>query len=684
MVRTNVEQIRSTLAYAVGPILNVRVEQKDEAVSAFNTFRLAVMQTSTVDDSIRGDLLESLDFKSQILGFLIEFYGQKRTYKRQVASVLDVLLRSESWLKALHDDTDLCARLPAELRLVDKQSSHAQAVEEHHSLQPSQSHAAPALSQASHIRADEFHGMVQQEHAQKLETPSLDAPQQFLPVPESVQNLLQHPTQELVQESDMESPGAVPPHAAENLAEHENAKQQHLRISCEAAKPKRGLQLPQRPSWPPPSQPSPLKLPVALQGVWQAVKRVPSIGSSPQDHIKANFTNKNMSLWVEESAINEDPLPCERVSPEQALSPDAGRGADAGRGDQSDATKRSREMPCLPRLGSNSMSLHDAGDTCLPISAEHDLQFTPQHSPRDQATTSNDAQAQVPKRRSSRPSMVARLWEMVRRRSVGLPASHGDTFPEKLPISGVAPTDCEVRAAVKAAQAQAAAKCTAPSSYQQLREEPEVELDNAMALIQKCTHSTDFDDQIAAFQAFHRFVSKTSGACCNMDTAIEKLIKDIQPKSSVLNFLVGIYEQRKMQRKRVCSALKLILRYPQWQSALAADKELCGRLPPDLQLIAQSHSLLPVPTRGHDAAPRFQAEEEEADAAQNLTPRGAERIGVYAAAEIAERCCSPQKRKRSQQDSGLENSDNNSSGTRSNGSWYSRAVAFMSAFKVHD
>lgn len=677
MVRTNVEQIRSTLAYAVGPILNVRLEQKDEAVSAFNTFRLAVMQASTVDDSMRGDLLESLDFKSQILDFLIEFHRQKRTYKRQVASVLDVLLRSESWLKALHDDTDLCARLPAELRLADKQSLYAQAVDEHQLLQPSQSHAAHPLPQASHTRADEFHDMPQQEHAQQLETPSLDLPQQFLPVPESVQNLLQHPTQELVQESEMESPGAVPPHAAENLAEDENAKQQHLQISCEAAKRKRGLQLPQRPSLPPPSQPSPLKLPVALQGVWQAVKRVPSIGSSPQDHIKVNFINKNVSLWVEESVINEDLVPCELVSSQQPLSPDAGCC------DQSDPTKRSREMPCLPRLGLNAMSLRDAEDTCLPISAEHDLQFTPPHSPRDQAITSNDAQAQVPKRRSSRPSMVARLWEMVRRRSVGLPAAHGDTFPEKLPISGVAPTDCEVRAAVKAAQAQAAAKCTASPRYQQLREEPEVELENAMALIQKCTHSTDFDDQIAAFQAFHRFVSKTSGACCNMDTAIEKLVKDIQPKSSVLNFLVGIYEQRKMQRKRVCSALKLILRYPQWQSALAADKELCGRLPPDLQLIAQSHSLLPVPTRGDDAAPRFQAEE-EADAAQYLTPRGAESIGVYAAAEIAERCCSPQKRKRAQQHSGLENSDNNSSGTRSNGSWYSRAVAFMSAFKVHD
>jgi hypothetical protein len=268
--------------------------------------------------------------------------------------------------------------------------------------------------------------------------------------------------------------------------------------------------------------------------------------------------------------------------------------------------------------------------------------------------------------------------------------------------SEVAPTDHEVRAAVKAAQAQAAAKGTLLHSYQQLRDEPEVELEHALTLIHKCKHSADFDDQITAFQAFQRFVGRTTTAGNNRDCTMEKLVQDIQPKSLVMRFLVGVHQQRKMHRKRVRSTFESLLRYDHWQRALTADKDLCASLPPDLQLLAQNHSLLPMPRPAGNVLMhkfnemvsarvhlRAQIDPGNSAALPSCTGVGivTEQLPSHrrerrpASPVVAERCCrSPIKTLR--QNAPDDNPHSNSSVCiRSNDSWYSRVGAFLVALK---
>jgi hypothetical protein len=83
--------------------------------SAFNQLRKGVMQASN-GQTLQEAMLADLEPKQQVLHFLFEFYAQKKMYRKQIESVLVVLLKVNSWLCTLREDQALQSDLPSDLR----------------------------------------------------------------------------------------------------------------------------------------------------------------------------------------------------------------------------------------------------------------------------------------------------------------------------------------------------------------------------------------------------------------------------------------------------------------------------------------------------------------------------------------------------------------------------------------
>jgi hypothetical protein len=155
----------------------------------------------------------------------------------------------------------------------------------------------------------------------------------------------------------------------------------------------------------------------------------------------------------------------------------------------------------------------------------------------------------------------------------------------------LAPADCAVLAAVKAAQVHAVQCSEQASSNSKMSRPctPQDELQSTIATIQKCCNSADVDERVAAFQVFHRAVSRILVKSDSKDGSPEKVLEHLEHKETVLRFLVDVHSNRKFQRKRVASTLNMLLGFDLWLQALLRDKTLCAKLPLDLQEVAKDH-----------------------------------------------------------------------------------------------
>jgi len=90
----------------------------DDSAETFAAFRKAVTKASSGQEAPPEQLLGGLPSKVPVLRFLLALHAAKRTYRRQIAAVLSILLHERSWHQALLDDETLFASLPDDLRTV--------------------------------------------------------------------------------------------------------------------------------------------------------------------------------------------------------------------------------------------------------------------------------------------------------------------------------------------------------------------------------------------------------------------------------------------------------------------------------------------------------------------------------------------------------------------------------------
>lgn len=145
------------------------------------------------------------------------------------------------------------------------------------------------------------------------------------------------------------------------------------------------------------------------------------------------------------------------------------------------------------------------------------------------------------------------------------------------------PSDSRVLAAVIAAEAAQAPKSARRSSSEVtfLREPPELQLQNVMVSISKCQKSKDRDEGLIAFDSFQKILNRLIS---QKDSAADRMLDEIEPKTLVFEFLVDVHTRNKMHRNRVCTVFKTILGIESWQRGFMRSSELCRNLPLELRL----------------------------------------------------------------------------------------------------
>lgn len=105
-------ETRKRLLDAVACIGQRPPGQVEDAVEDFHALRSAVTRAS---GSRADELLADLQPKAAVIEFLFGMFEARQIYRRQVSGVLTVLFKVDTWLEALRENKDLCARMPEEL-----------------------------------------------------------------------------------------------------------------------------------------------------------------------------------------------------------------------------------------------------------------------------------------------------------------------------------------------------------------------------------------------------------------------------------------------------------------------------------------------------------------------------------------------------------------------------------------
>lgn len=125
---------RKLLADSVLDITQLNNNQlsSDAATAAFTSLRKGVAHAASSRTETLESLLGDSEFKGDVLRFLVEFYMQRRIFRKQVAGVVDELLSVNSWLLTLKEDKILSDTLPDELArlLAEKQERRVKSLEE--------------------------------------------------------------------------------------------------------------------------------------------------------------------------------------------------------------------------------------------------------------------------------------------------------------------------------------------------------------------------------------------------------------------------------------------------------------------------------------------------------------------------------------------------------------------------
>mmetsp|Transcript_74299 Transcript_74299/g.205061 ORF Transcript_74299/g.205061 Transcript_74299/m.205061 type:complete len:391 (-) Transcript_74299:103-1275(-) len=108
-----VAETRRLIGLGHEQILRVTPESFEvSATDAWPAFRRGVVRAEGCREVPGEELLRDLAAKPEVLAFLAELAERKRGYRRQVETVLRILLKGPTWLEVVQADPALCKRLP--------------------------------------------------------------------------------------------------------------------------------------------------------------------------------------------------------------------------------------------------------------------------------------------------------------------------------------------------------------------------------------------------------------------------------------------------------------------------------------------------------------------------------------------------------------------------------------------
>jgi len=108
-----VEETRRLIGLGCEQILAVTPDNFDrDATDAWPAFRRGVVRAEGCREVPADELLGAVEGKARVLAFLADFAERKRAYRKQVETVLRILLKGPQWMEAARSDPAMSARLP--------------------------------------------------------------------------------------------------------------------------------------------------------------------------------------------------------------------------------------------------------------------------------------------------------------------------------------------------------------------------------------------------------------------------------------------------------------------------------------------------------------------------------------------------------------------------------------------
>lgn len=112
-------ETRQTLEESVQKIATFQPDDAhtDEVTTTFNNFKKAVIHASksTKDGEGPQELLGDLEPKGAVLTFLLSYYESRRIFRKQIASVIEILLQVDTWYAVMKQDVAITAKLPDDI-----------------------------------------------------------------------------------------------------------------------------------------------------------------------------------------------------------------------------------------------------------------------------------------------------------------------------------------------------------------------------------------------------------------------------------------------------------------------------------------------------------------------------------------------------------------------------------------
>jgi len=110
MEKVALEETKRLIHEGHAAILKVGPGRDDDSAAAFQQFRRGVTRA---DGSHELSLLQDLEQKQKVLGFLVDFAQNRRSHRRQVSSVVSILLKDSKWQEAAKE-SGVLQQLPDE------------------------------------------------------------------------------------------------------------------------------------------------------------------------------------------------------------------------------------------------------------------------------------------------------------------------------------------------------------------------------------------------------------------------------------------------------------------------------------------------------------------------------------------------------------------------------------------
>lgn len=109
------EETKRFLHEGHAAILKVKPGRDDDSAEAFQQFRRGVTRA---DGSHELSLLKELEHKQKVFSFLVDFAQHRRSHRRQVSSVIGILLKDSTWQEAAKE-SGILQLLPEEEKVLE-------------------------------------------------------------------------------------------------------------------------------------------------------------------------------------------------------------------------------------------------------------------------------------------------------------------------------------------------------------------------------------------------------------------------------------------------------------------------------------------------------------------------------------------------------------------------------------